>query len=139
MFSGEYRPPFIGVVGEFLLAFVLVEHLDGAASHGYGDDTDLDVLGQCGDHGAAEVVAHAEFPDGADDRAVGDVLVAEHAGGAGEIGGGEHPEAAVHAFVAGLPLGIALHVGLSEAEVDVEVGVGFLGAGGCQPQGEHCK
>ena len=42
---GDGRPPLIGVVGQFLLALVLVEHLNGRATHGHSHDTHLHILG----------------------------------------------------------------------------------------------
>ena len=120
---GQLSPPLVGVVFQFLLVEVLVEHLDGTATHGDGDDAHP-LIGKFLDHRAAEIVAGPQFSHRADDGALGCVPVAERSLGVVEVAGGQHLEARVHvAHVLRFPLGVAFHVRLSETNVDVEVRV----------------
>ena len=54
---GQRHPPLTRVILHFLLIFVLIEHLDRAATHSHGNDAHTDVLRKTLDHSASEVIA----------------------------------------------------------------------------------
>ena len=117
--------------GDIAVDTVWQEGLDVAAADGDVDHADLDVLGQVCNQRAAEVVRRGEAGALAAKRRNGGVPFALYAAQLIIVGGCEHHEALVHALeVARLDLGVALHIGLAEAEVDVEVRVWPGAAGG---------
>ena len=150
--SGELHQALVGVVvvgleqafhpaRGFLLGILLYavgqESLDVDAADGDMDDTHLDILGKGCHEGAAEPVGRREACVRTAEGSCGLAPFALLAGGAlvsgGEIHCGHQQEARARAGqVGGFGFGGAFHVGLSEAEEDVEVlidGCRHTGAG----------
>ncbi len=113
-----------GAVLHVIVDAVRQEGLDVAAADGDVDDAHLDIVRKVLHQRPAEVVGGREAGAGTAERRDGGVPLALLAPHLGEIDGRHHLEAVAHALeVLRLNAGVALHVGLSEAEVDVEIGV----------------
>ena len=120
---GKLSPPLIGILIELVLIEVLVEHLDGAATHGNGNHTDF-LIRECIHHCTSEIVGRAELTHWTDDRALRRIPVSKFTLGRIKITGCQHLETLIYvSHILSFPLGIALHVRLSETQVDIEVGV----------------
>ena len=135
-------PPLVGIIFHFLFIQILVEHLDGTATHGNGNDTNL-LISQFSHHRTTEIVGRTKLAIRTDNRTFGLIPIAQSTFGTGivEITGSQHLEPLVNVtHILGLPLGIALHVRLSEADVDIEIGINIcvsLREAGRQAQEHH--
>ena len=118
---GNLSPPFVIVLFVFLLIQVLVEHLNRAATHGNSDHTDL-LVRQLLHHCAAEIVSRAKLTNRADNRTLGFIPVAQLPLRTIEVTRSQHLEPVVHIpHILRFPLGVTLHVRLSEAYIDIKV------------------
>ena len=90
----------------------------------------LNVLGQILTHGATEIVGRGDTGALATERRNGSVPLAHLALGIAEVNGSHHLESLGHILIVlSLRPCIALHIRLTEAEIDMEVGVGLVGHG----------
>ena len=121
----QSNPPLIGVVLHFLLVLVFVEHLDRAATHSHSNDTHLFVW-QLPHHRTTKIVGRPQLAVRTNDRTCSLVPIAKFTIGTREITCCQHLETWVNiANILRLPLGITLHVRLSETDVDIEVRIYF--------------
>ena len=110
------------------------------SADGHVDDADADFLWQGGYERATEVVNGCQSVVRAAQRRQGRIPLAHLAAAAVVVHGSHHEETGIHAFeVLCLRAGSAFHIRLSEAEEDVEIGVGSsTGADeGCSQQRGH--
>ena len=115
-------------MGDVVLRLVFIEKVDGASADRHVDDSDIYVVGSLLYHGASEVVDGCEAVVLTAEWRHCYVPFAALAPGVGEVDGCHHLEACVESLaVLRFDACVALHVRLSEAEVDVEVGVELLG------------
>ena len=112
--SGYLCPPLVRILVHLLLIQVLVEHLNGAATHGDGYDTDF-LVGQGLHHRTTEIVCRTELAYRTDNRALCSVPVAQCALRRVEITSRQHLEPLIDIpHVLSFPHGITLHIGLAE-------------------------
>ena len=115
---------------DVLLVRILVPELQLGARDGHVDDAHADVRRQVLDHLAAEEIDRTQVVAFPADGRRGRVPMALLPSVAGHVDRRHELEArVVEALVLRRRPGPGLHVGLSEAEVDVEIGVGPLGKG----------
>ena len=117
--------------GEVILVSLFLEEFDTSPGDGNVYDADADVLGEVGFEGAAEVISGADAGVLAAEGGVGGIPLPFFALQARGIDSLEDLEAIICAdAVLRLNSRVAFHVGLAEAKIDVEVGIGLVGGEG---------
>ena len=107
---GYLSPPLVIIFFVFLFVHILVEHLDGTATHRNGNDTDL-FVGEFLYHRTTEIVRRSKFAHRVDDRTLGLVPVAQSTFRFVKVARCQHLETLIDIpFVLGFPIGIALHI-----------------------------